>query len=230
MGGVKNLYLFFTLIPVDSSIQNPLGVGAIWFLPCLFEIYVLYYALRKITKNKIALLIFGVGFMLLSAFMLQHYAMGSLFYLLETFQFIILFVVGHLFREFWLKGNIPVWVGVVGFLIFMTLYITDSEILPYVLVFALNKIQSMGFIVFLIVLAKRIPKVLITRIFNFYGRNSLTVLGVHVLGLSACKVILSHFLTPGLLYYIIMFILTIAFCTICIYVFKRFCPVLVNAK
>ncbi len=229
MGGGKNLYLFFTLIPVSSPVQNPLGVGALWFLPCLFEIYLLYYALRQFTKNKTILLIIALMFMLASAFLLKRYAMGSLFYLFETFQFLILFEVGHLFRDLWLKGSISILVGVLGFLVFMTLYLTDAESWNYILVFVLNKIQMIGLIVFMIMFSQRILEGRVKNIVDFYGRNSLTVLGVHILGMYACKVMLPT-IASSFLYYLSMFILIMVFCTVSIFIFNRFCPALVNAK
>lgn len=45
------LWLFATMIPSDAEVVNPLGVGAIWFLVSLFEIYIIYYLLRKVSKN-----------------------------------------------------------------------------------------------------------------------------------------------------------------------------------
>ncbi len=228
--GGENLYLFFTLIPIDNEIQNPLGVGAIWFLPCLFEIFILYYAIRRISRNRIVLLNIAILLMIASSILKHFFAMGSLFYLFDTFQFFILFVIGHLFKNIWLKDKMSLWVGILGFLAFLTLYVTDSENWNYVLVFVLNKIQMMGVILFLIVLATRIPDGAINRVVSFYGRNSLTVLGVHLLGMGACTAILPRFLTPGFLYYSVMFFLILVFCTFCICIFNRFCPVLVNSK
>ena len=229
-GGGKNLYLFFTLIPITSPVQNPLGVGAIWFLPCLFEIYLLYYALRRITNKKTLLLIFALAFMIVSSLLLQRYAMGSLFYLFDTFQFLIFFAVGHLYRDYWLKDGIPLLIGVLGLLVYMSLYVTAPESWNYFLVFILNKIQMIGLMVFLIVIAKRIHNGIIKRLIIFWGRNSITVLGIHILAMNACKVVLTHIMASSFLYYFIMFILIMTICTICIKIFNRCCPVLVNAK
>lgn len=45
------LWRFATLIPADAEKTNPLGVEAKWFLASLFEIYIIYYALRKVSTK-----------------------------------------------------------------------------------------------------------------------------------------------------------------------------------
>lgn len=103
------LWLFATMIPADAEISNPLGVGAIWFLVSLFEIYIIYYALRRVSKNRWWLLSAAVLLFFVSCVALHYYAHGSLFYLFYTFGFCIYFIVAHLLRDKMLHGSIPVW-------------------------------------------------------------------------------------------------------------------------
>ena len=103
------LWLFATLIPSNADVTNPLGVGAIWFLVSLFEIYVIYYVLRKVSINKWWLLAATILLYMVSCWALLYYAHGSLFYMFYTFGFCIYFIVAHLLREKVLYGKIPAW-------------------------------------------------------------------------------------------------------------------------
>lgn len=98
-----------TLIPVSGAMANPLGVGAIWFLVSLFEIYLFYYLVRLVSKNLWWALAVGLLVFVVSSILLQRYAMGSLFYLIYSGGFLLFFIVGHVFKETLLKGTFPWW-------------------------------------------------------------------------------------------------------------------------
>ena len=114
------LWLFATLIPADSEVTNPMGVGAIWFLVSLFEIYIIYYGLRMVSKNRWWLLAAGIILYMVSFVASLNYAQGTLFYLFYTFGFCIFFIVAHLLRDRVLYGKIPMWLvftAVVAYLV-----------------------------------------------------------------------------------------------------------------
>lgn len=117
------LWLFATIIPADADVTNPLGVGAIWFLMSLFEIYIIYYGLRLVSKNNWWLLSSAVLLLLISCVTLVFYAHGSLFYIFYTFGFCIYFIVANLLRDRVLYGNIPVWLLMVAVIAYLVRFI-----------------------------------------------------------------------------------------------------------
>ena len=117
------LWLFLTLIPAGAEITNPLGVGAIWFLVSLFEIYIIYYALRRVSKNRWWLLSAAILLFLISCIALHYYAHGSLFYLFYTFGFCIYFIVAHLLRDKVLYGRIPLLLLGMGVVAYCTRFV-----------------------------------------------------------------------------------------------------------
>lgn len=117
------LWQFCTLIPADAEITNPLGVGALWFLVSLFEIYLIYYALQKVSKNRWWLLTAATLLYFVSCVTMQRYAHGSLFYLFYTFGFCIYFIVAHLLRDKVLYSKIPAWLLLVAIVAYLVRFI-----------------------------------------------------------------------------------------------------------
>lgn len=117
------LWLFATLIPSNAEVTNPLGVGAIWFLVSLFEIYVIYYVLRKVSINKWWLLAATILLYMVSCIALLRYAHGSLFYLFYTFGFCIYFIVAHLLRDKVLYCKIPAWLFLLAIVAYFVRFI-----------------------------------------------------------------------------------------------------------
>lgn len=117
------LWLFFTLIPYNAEVSNPIGVGAIWFLVSLFEIYVIYYLLRIVSIKKWWLLSVAILLYVVSCISLLFYAHGSLFYLFYTFGFCIYFIVAHLLKEKVLYGKIPVWLLFVAVVVYFIRFV-----------------------------------------------------------------------------------------------------------
>lgn len=123
------LLLFATMIPSDAEVVNPLGVGAIWFLVSLFEVYIIYYLFRIVSKNGWWLLFASVLLFLLSSIVMQKYAIGSLFYLFYTFGFVIFFVVANLLRESILFSKLPIWGLVVGIVAYSVRFIDVTRLI-----------------------------------------------------------------------------------------------------
>ena len=94
----------------------------------------------------------------------------------------------------------------------------------------------MGAIGVLICIGKWLSDIRIIRdskIYNFVlfeGRNSLTILGVHLLVMGVVSLFLKRTIPIGVIYYTVQFFIVLAVCNICIVMFNRYVPFLVNHK
>ena len=236
------LWLFATLIPVDAEITNPLGVGAIWFLVSLFEIYIIYYALRRASKSRWWLLSAAVLLFLISCVALRYYAHGSLFYLFYTFGFCIYFIVAHLLRDKVLHGSVPAWLLSIAVMAYCIRFvevpsgISNIEMGGGILTKLRGLVSMSGLIIMAVWTCKKISHIkyissLRTSAFLlFEGRNSLTILGVHMLIMGVAANILKRFMTAGVIYDIFLFLIIVAFSNLCVILFNRYVPFLVNHK
>lgn len=64
----------------------------------------------------------------------------------------------------------------------------------------------------------------------FEGRNSLTILGIHMLVMAGVSLVLSRIQLQGWLYFGIQFVVVVFVSNICILLFNRYVPFLVNHK
>lgn len=64
----------------------------------------------------------------------------------------------------------------------------------------------------------------------FEGRNSLTILGVHMLIMAGVSLVLNRIMPQGWIFLIIQFVVVVFVSNICILLFNRFVPFLVNHK
>lgn len=236
------LWRFATLIPADAEVTNPMGVGAIWFLMSLFEIYVIYYLLRMVSKSPWWLIAASILLFLVSCITMGYYAHGSLFYLLYTFQFCIFFCLAELLREKFLFGKIPVWLFVVSMVAWVSRFVIPDNLLNFSqILFFLGGgvswlISEVGLIIVLVWLCKQLSSIKliseskVCRFMAFEGRNSLTILGVHMLIMGMASVLLKHFIPVGGLFYLLLFFIILIVCNICIVLFNRYVPFLVNHK
>lgn len=236
------LWLFVTLIPADAETTNPLGVGAIWFLVSLFEIYVIYYALRKVSKNRWWLLSAAVLLFLISCVALHYYAHGSLFYLFYTFGFCIYFIVAHLLRDKVLYARIPLWLLGIGVAAYCTRFVEVPDGIlnggmKGVILMRLKGLVSMSGLTIVtiwlcqqLVSIKHVTSMRTYAFLLFEGRNSLTILGVHMLIMGVAAILLKRFMTTGVLYDIFLFLIIVAFSNLCVILFNRYVPFLVNHK
>ena len=233
------LWLFATLIPADAEVPNTIGVGAIWFLVSLFEIYIIYYALRKVTKRVFCLLIVGFALFIISCLTMQYYAMGSLFYLLYTFGYVIFFICAHLIREKIISCEIPVWLVILSLLVYSLRFFNTPDILNnYVAGVILSGtkwlLSESGLLIVLIWLCKKISyyvsdsKSLTYSFLMFEGRNSLTILGVHMLIMGAGSLFLKMLIPISSFYYFTLFFFIVSISNICVLLFNRYVPFLVN--
>ena len=234
------LWLFATLIPADADNGSPLGVGAIWFLISLFEIYIIYYVLRLVSQNRCWLLIAGLVLFFLSCSLLQRYAIGALFYIFYTFGYCIFFIVAHLMRDKILYGRIPVWILIIAVILYSIRYIDVPNINYLDVQMGGGMIKWMvsmsGLVILLIYICKKISSIGMLselksyRFLLFEGRNSLTILGIHLLVMSVASILLKHFISGGILYHAVLLTIVLIVCNICILLFNRYLPFLVNHK
>ena len=78
-----------------------------------------------------------------------------------------------------------------------------------------------------------IPSVWKTNLFRFIlfeGSNSLTILGTHMLVRAIAELFVKRFMTVGSFYYIVLFMIIVAASNVCILLFNRYVPYLVNHK
>ena len=247
-----HVWQLLTLIPVEAEVHNPLGVGAIWFLVSLFEIYVFYYLIRLLSTNKIFILIFTGLLWLFASFILEKFAMGSLVYMICSLSFLPFFVVAHLFREHVLNKQNPLWVIGVAIVVYLftLIPISESIIKPTflrgldvmgggIILRIKDLIGSSALIIILIEIAKRVGEKIknhcryVNRFLVYEGGNSLIILGVHFLLqpilFHAIKLLFGDMINAVLLYFL-LFVLELIFCNICICLFSRYIPFFVNKK
>ncbi len=234
------LWLFATLIPADAETTNPLGVGAIWFLVSLFEIYIIYYALRRVSENRWWLLSAAVLLFFVSCVALHYYANGSLFYLFYTFGFCIYFIVAHLLRDKVLYARIPLWLLGIGVVAYCTRFVEvpdcllNNEMGGGILIKLRGLVSMSGLIIMAVWMCKKISSIKYISTLRpyafllFEGRNSLTILGVHMLIMGVAAILLKRFMTTGVLYDIFLFLIIVAFSNLCVILFNRYVPFLVN--
>lgn len=122
------IWKLFTLLPISGELRNPIGVGAIWFLIALFDIYLLFYAIIRVSKNKWWVL--GISFLclLLSSFFLQKYHAGSVFFIFNALFFLPFFSVANLCKDFVLRGKFQWWLILLLVFGYITSFINLSSI------------------------------------------------------------------------------------------------------
>lgn len=228
------LLKFFTLIPLNDSIVNPLGVGALWFLLSLFEIYILFYIIRLISKNKIWIISVSFVILVVAAVLSNYYAMGSLFYLLYSFGFLIYFAAGFLLKDVVLKeeGNSTFRFSA----IFISIAALSLYFIPLngALAFMRDRLAGMGMIVLVVVVVKMIDTVfhdkypVIRRFLIYQGQNSLTILGTHLIAIGTFGIIMDKLCIKGLAFYLLLFIVVLLFSNLCVVIFNKYVPFMVN--
>ena len=229
-----DLLLFFSLIPADSTIKNPLGVGAIWFLLCLYEIFVIYYLLRLISTKTRFLVLTAFLCLIISSVLRHRYTMGSVFYLINALHFIIYFVLGNLTSKWVLNGKWKLWMLVLAIIAYMTRFI-DLSYLHYMFVDFRDKLATFGLIFFLCFSFRWLASSLngkavsLIRQFLLYeGKNSLTILGVHLLILRAFTLFANRFNLD--IHYALLFIFVCITCNVFIWLLNKYVPFLVGKK
>lgn len=230
---MAGFWKLFTVIPVSTPVPNPLGVGAIWFLVSLFEVYLLYYVISKLSKNKVWLLIFALISFIASSLLMERIAMGSLWYLPYTLGFFIYFVIANVLRDYILNRKIPFWIFAVGVMMYLLTFVeVPMEVMGGISLNVKHLLSSLGLVFCLVYLTKSLLEFSkfekIKAFVSYEGKNSLTILGIHMLAIPVVSAVLGHFLKEGTNFYILLFVFVLLICNICVWLFNRYVPFLVN--
>ena len=228
------IWMFFTFIPADSEVSNPLGVGAIWFLASLFELYVLYFFMKRFFTSQALIIVITLLLWLFSAFLMERYAMGSILYLFYSICFLPFFVAGDLLKEKVLRKETPIWL-VLSTLLYSTTFIPTDVMGGGIVLRIRDFLSSMGLVIILVYVVKFIDGFLILskvplthKLIVFEGMNSLTILGVHMLAIPFGKIFLAKLNISGSMYFVLLFLFVTIVSNICVLLFNRYLPFFVN--
>ncbi len=104
-----------------------------------------------------------------------------------------------------------------------------------VLLFIRTRLFCIGLIGIIVIIFKvftdhRCSGIYICRFLNFEGRNSLTILGTHMLIMKIVNVTSSRLFIPEFFMIILKFIFIVFLCNCCILFFNKYLPFCVNYK
>lgn len=71
-GNANTDLLVKTVVQYLLGIRNQLFAPALWFLPCIFVMSILFYLLKKSVKNRWLILLIGIGLFVVSETLLPH--------------------------------------------------------------------------------------------------------------------------------------------------------------
>ena len=202
---------------------------AIWFLPCLFEVSVLFYLLRKCLGTKsLCIVSFIIG---ISGSLLCNFKIDLPLYIDSAMMFLPFFAIGHLLNQNTkllsgqpeLKRD-----GILISVCFLSGY-------AFCNILSLNVyIQPLRFYLwgllgtFMILLFARLAKMV--QPFSYWGRYSIIILCTHFAILIHVKRILLRFALDGILGMWLNLAITMVLSTICIPLFCKYLPVIVAQK
>lgn len=202
---------------------------AIWFLPCLFEVSVLFYLLHKYLNAKLLCFVsFIVG---IFGSLLNNFNIDLPLYIDSAMMFLPFFTLGYLLNQntVFFSGQ-PKWERdsilisscfLSGCVLCNILY---SNMYTRALWFYLWGILG----TFMILLFARLAKAI--QPFSYWGRYSIIILCTHFPILIHVKRILLRFALDGVPGMWLNLLITMALSTICIPLFCRYLPVIVAQK
>lgn len=66
---------------------------------------------------------------------------------------------------------------------------------------------------------------------QYEGRNSLTILGIHMLAIAlVSKILVKIVAKASVVYYVALFVAVVLVCNVCVWLFNRYVPFLVNHR
>lgn len=221
----------------DEFAAVPFNV-ALWFLPALFFIQLIFYGLKKhLRRSWLIVAVCGLCY-LLSIVQKQHQVVGP-FFLPRVMEYLIYYGSGCLFGQ-----KLVDWLENADFRHLLGAFLVLSGLL-YAVGFRQSEHLFMQHVLLNLGIGVFIPLVFIFfkaacrfpffRVFGFFGRNSLVVLSLHLLILSILDSTWRRILPPGILgdlftSNVIKFIIIVGFCSVSIFIFNRFFPRLVGKK
>jgi fucose 4-O-acetylase-like acetyltransferase len=180
--------------------ENFLYGSAVWFLLCLFIVYVLYY-LISLTKNNIVKFVFSIVCCLASLY-LSYNQINVPYFFDSALSMIIFFFLGNVFynkvylpRKTKIQYNNTIcYLLSIGILVLYILIVANFQIYIDVMhnkytgnIFLIT-VSAFSGIVFFYILCKLIGKI---EIVNFFGKNTLIILGTHQALINAISIVLS---------------------------------------
>lgn len=224
-GGLGGVFFVHELLLHERLHYN----YAIWFLPCLFEVSVLFYLLHKHLGAKLLCMTsFIVGF---CAALLSNLKVDLLLYIDSAMMFLPFFTLGYLLKQNteFLSGQ-PEWKrdGILIVVCFLSGYVLCNMLHPnaYIQPFQFYLWGMLG--TFIILLFSRLVKVI--QPFTYWGRYSIIILCIHFPILIHVKRILLRFALDGVPGMWLNLVITMALSTICIPLFCKYLPVIVAQK
>ena len=157
------------------SINIPL-----WFLFGLFWIQLIFLCILQVTTKRIYIAIVSllIG---IAGYFLSRSDISLPFMLVGSFRFFIFFALGYLLGQNLLKlvenrkTEIPL--GIISLTVFIILIFSNLDVTKYVH----SMLLFIPFVPIVFIFFHRTYKLKIFKIFDFYGKNSLIVLGAHSL-------------------------------------------------
>lgn len=231
LGCIMDLVTFFNLS--NKNVFAPLSVNVpLWFLLVLFHIQMIYYAIGKIGgRNKFFLLALAAA-LTVAGLILKGRGINGLFFLPRALTYLFYYVAGNVLG--------PKLMEVIGkrknewrllgfcFPVLLVLSLLGYHGGSAVAENLLMNIRIACFIPIVFIFFKEFHRYVWLRPFRFFGRNSLTLLGTHLLVIDAISVLFIQVLhlepTEFPMYKLLSSVLTLAagYLTICF--FNRYLP------
>lgn len=198
LSGDKTFKGFYSLLAFYT--EEPMRDGPIWFLLCLFEVNLMYYAIYLLCKEKVAfvvplvLFIGGVGY----CFYFEK-VLDLPMYIDRAMYFLPFFVVGGLVRKhtnFMYYGeNIrnDVWMLFLCVVAFVALHPQSAFLFSKTNIFTFYVLGVLGTFVVLL-LAKILKKI---PVISYIGRYSIVMLCLHAFPLPFLSKILGKYISDG---------------------------------
>lgn len=227
---------FTSLKPLNES--DGYLFESIWFLVCLFNVRLLYWAINKVCKGGMLKKIGACGLLYLVGFVLPKAGVNIPLFIDTAFSAVIFFALGELFhKKGWDNHKIAWWtlpiivVGCVGicYLFNPIVELKNNQFPVYMILLAIAMIVSFYYIS--LWLSSKYPKALTVRFLEKAGLSSLSILGFHNQIFYLIGPHLNFIPTPphlGIIKLIILCIITVLIIFIIEKLINRFAPFLLG--
>jgi len=226
---------FLSINPLDES--DLYLFDSIWFLVCLFNVRLLYWAINKVCKGGMLKKIGACGLLYLVGFVLPKAGVNIPLFIDTAFSAVIFFALGELFhKKGWDNHKIAWWtlpiivVGCVGicYLFNPIVELKNNQFPVYMILLAIAMIVSFYYIS--LWLSSKYPKALTVRFLEKAGLSSLSILGFHNQIFYLIGPHLNFISTPhlGIIKLIILCIITVLIIFIIEKLINRFAPFLLG--
>lgn len=180
----------------ESFTMNP----PLWFIFALLDIQLVLYGLLKLTSNKWIIIIASLAITIMGVS--WFYKVPTPFMISRSTLYFFYFTMGYVFGMPLLRiidegSGVKYWlllgVSILSFLVtIIAIYVfgivSDGQF------GVLDYIAIMSFIILLIFLLQRIYRFKMCSPFNFYGKNTFVLLGIHEILLTILLIAVNHFM------------------------------------